>query len=67
MARVNNKVKTTNDVELKDRLVAINRTNNENKIIIPSKYENSNKVYTLKKSLKKNLTPYGGIAIKKNI
>ena len=26
MARVNNKVKSTNDIELKDRLVAINRT-----------------------------------------
>ena len=26
MARVNNRVKTTNDIELKDRLVAINRT-----------------------------------------
>src|SRR5690554_1770848 len=26
MARVSNKVKTTNDIELKDRLVAINRT-----------------------------------------
>ena len=26
MARESNKVKTTNDIELKDRLVAINRT-----------------------------------------
>ena len=47
-------------------LVAINRTNTENKLTIPSKYEQSNKVYTLKKSYKKNLTPYGGVAIKNN-
>jgi len=46
-------------------LVAVNRTNNENKINIPSSYEGSAKVYTLKKSNSKYLNPYGGIAIKK--
>lgn len=46
-------------------LVAVNRTDNENKINIPSSYEGSAKVYTLKKSNSKYLNPYGGIAVKK--
>ena len=46
-------------------LVAVNRTDNENKINIPSSYESSAKVYTLKKSNSKYLNPYGGIAVKK--
>lgn len=47
-------------------LVTVNRTPNETKINIPSFYQKSDKVYTLKKSNSKSLNPYGGIALKKN-
>ena len=42
-------------------IITINRTPEERKIILPSK-----KVYTLKKSTKKELSPYGAITIKKD-
>lgn len=43
----------------------INRTNEYEEIEIPKEYQDSPKIYTLKKSTPKILTPYGGIAIKK--
>lgn len=46
-------------------LIAINRSNEERKLYIPEEYQNSNKVYTLKKSLNNKLSPHSGIAIKK--
>ena len=46
-----------------DALVTINRTPDEKKILIPSKYEHSDKVYRLKKSSKTILSSYGGNAI----
>ena len=46
-------------------LVAVSRSNYENKIYIPKKYESSDLVYTLKRSCKKSLDSYGGIAIKR--
>jgi len=46
-------------------LVTVNRTENECKINVPSFYEKSDKIYTLKKSNTKILDSYGGIAIKK--
>lgn len=46
-------------------LVVVNRTNVEQKFIVPSEYSNADKVYTLKKSKPGEIGPYGGIAIKK--
>ncbi len=48
-----------------DMFVAINRTNHDIPITIPKEYEESEKVYVLKKSNSKSLAPYGGIALKK--
>ena len=45
--------------------ISINRTNTPSEIILPSEYETPSKVYTLKKSTPRILTPYGGIALKK--
>ena len=47
-------------------LVMVNRTDQEQDIIIPSEYQNYEKVYTLKKGSLNKLKPYGGIAIKKS-
>ena len=52
--------RTSNDG---DALITINRTPNKKKIVLPSKYETPNSLYTLNKSTKKILTPYGGNAI----
>ena len=49
-----------------DALITINRTPEKKKIEIPSKYESPNTIYTLNKSHKKILTPYGGNAIIKH-
>ena len=46
-------------------LIAINRTNQEKDFQVPTSYQDTKKVYTLKKSKKGNLTPYGAIALKK--
>jgi hypothetical protein len=46
-------------------LVTVNRTENECKINVPSFYEKSDKVYTLKKSNSKVLDSYGALALKK--
>jgi glycosidase len=46
-------------------LVTVNRTDDECKINIPSFYEKSDKVYTLKKSNTKMLDSYGAFALKK--
>lgn len=46
-------------------LITINRTNQEKDFIVPLKYETKQKVYTLNKSKKGHLSPYGAIAIKK--
>ena len=50
---------------LEKMLVMISRSNEEKQIDIPNEYSKSNQIYTLKKSNKEILTPYGGIAIKK--
>lgn len=47
-------------------IITINRTPEERKILLPSGYEKEQKVYTLKKSTKKELSPYGAITIKKD-
>ena len=52
--------RTSNDG---DALITINRTPDKKKIVLPSKYETPNSLYTLNKSTKKILTPYGGNAI----
>ncbi len=46
-------------------LVAVSRTNEEKKFLIPGEYENGTEAYSLKNSKKRILTPYGGVAIKK--
>lgn len=46
-----------------DALITINRTPDDKKILIPAKYEHNDKVYLLKKSKRKELSPYGGNAI----
>ncbi len=46
-------------------LIAVNRTSDSQKLLIPSEYERENVAYTLKKSLKKELTPYGGVVLKR--
>ena len=45
-------------------LITINRTNEEKIIKVPSEYQKQSKIYTLKKSRRGYLSPYGGIAIK---
>lgn len=52
--------RTSNDG---DALITINRTPDKKKIVLPSKYEAPNSLYTLNNSTKKILTPYGGNAI----
>jgi hypothetical protein len=52
--------RTSNDG---DALITINRTPDKKKIVLPSKYETPNSLYTLNNSTKKILTPYGGNAI----
>lgn len=47
-------------------LVAVNRTENQQDLYIPQEYEDSYPVYSLKKSSKYHLNPYGAIALKKN-
>ncbi len=44
-------------------LVCTNRTNQEQEILVPDEYKE--KVYTLKKSSRRKLEPYGGIIMKK--
>ncbi len=46
-------------------LVVVNRTNTEQKFIVPNEYSNADKVYTLKKCKPGEIGPYGGVAIKK--
>ena len=45
--------------------IVVNRTGEEHSFILPEEYEDSEKVYTLKKSKPGMVGPYGGIAIKK--
>lgn len=45
--------------------VIVNRTSTEQYFIVPEEYRSSEKVYSLRKSKKDLLTPYGAIAIKK--
>ncbi len=49
-----------------DALITINRTPEEKKIPIPDKYKDAVKTYTLKRSTKDTLAPYGGNAIIKH-
>ena len=46
-------------------LIAVNRTFEDTPFNIPCQYEKNSKVYSLKKSRVGNLTPFGGIAIRK--
>ena len=46
-------------------LIAINRTDNEVQLDIPEEYQDAEPIYTLKKSKKGHLSPYGAIALKK--
>ncbi len=48
-----------------DALVAVNRTNNETNIFLPPKYDGTDisKTYSLNKSKKTLLSPYGGISL----
>jgi len=46
-------------------IITVNRTNDEVKFSVPSEYENSDKVYALRKSRPGILTPYGAVSIKK--
>ena len=48
-------------------LIVVNRTDEERKISIPLEYENSDKVYTLKKVYSNHLSAYGAISYKKNV
>lgn len=54
----------TNDQE--GMFIAINRTNQPAPLTIPEEYQDTPKIYTLKKSNKNLLAPYGGIALKKS-
>ena len=54
--------RTSDDEKL---FVAINNSNDEKELYIPSEYRDGKKILTLKKSSKDILTPYGGIVIKK--
>lgn len=50
----------------KDRmLVAVNRTQDKQEEFLPKEFEKYDEAYSLKKSNKKVLTPYGGIVLKK--
>ena len=49
-----------------ESLIAINRTSDSQKLLIPGEYEKNEVAYTLKKSLKRELTPFGGVVIKRN-
>ncbi len=44
--------------------VVVNRTSEEQKYVVPKKYETSQEVYTLRKSKPGMLAPYGAVAIK---
>lgn len=46
-------------------LTTINRTNEEIEFPVPREYKSNKKVYTLNKSTKGYLSPYGGISIKR--
>ena len=45
-------------------LIIVNRTGDVKTFDIPKEYENSTKVYTLNKSSKGILNPYGAISLK---
>lgn len=47
-------------------LITVNRTGEHQNYEVPTEYEDSTPIYTLKKSTKGNLTPYGAVALKKN-
>ena len=47
-------------------LVVVNRTSDEKEFNVPTIYQEPDKIYTLKRSKPGVLTPYGGIALKKN-
>ena len=44
-------------------LIAVNRTNDDKKILVPEKYETPSKIYTLNNSNRKVLHPYGGVSL----
>ncbi len=46
-------------------LITVNRSGEPQKIIVPSNYENPDKIYTLNDKDEKELSPYGGLVLKK--
>ena len=48
-----------------DALVTVNRTNDNQKIYVPGKYLDARKIYTLNNSSKNDLSPHGGLVLKK--
>jgi glycosidase len=46
-------------------IIAVNRTDQNQPIELPEEYQDKEVIYTLKKSTKTSLSPYGAIAIKK--
>ena len=46
-------------------LVVVNRTGEEKEFNVPKEYEETDKVYSLKRSRPGHLSPYGGIALKR--
>ena len=54
--------RTTNN---ESAIIAVNRTDQNQPIELPEEYQDKEVIYTLKKSTKTSLSPYGAIAIKK--
>ena len=54
--------RTTNN---ESAIIAVNRTDQNQPIELPEEYQDKEIIYTLKKSTKTRLSPYGAIAIKK--
>ncbi len=48
-----------------DLLITVNRTNDNIKTPVPEKYINSDLLYNIHDDLKENISPYGGLVLKK--
>ncbi len=48
-----------------EALININRTPNNQRIIVPKRFENPDKIYRLNKEDNEELSPYGGLVLKK--
>ena len=53
--------------EEEQALIAVNRTSDDQKLLVPKSFERIEPVYTLKKSRKNELSPFGGVAIKRKV